>query len=137
MTNTPKTITGISAGSSRLDGEGVKFRLETVAGNADFECDRTRLHNIIQYLIWVADDAAKKRTGSKLVPLPTGRLEGVSPLPCTEVGCMTWQDPDTVLLIIRNFDYDFGFELDKKMLRDLERAFGQTAQALEADPRPH
>ena len=139
MANELHRILRLSKGASTGDGSKIKFRVETKDGRAfDFVIEFSELQNFFQYLAYVAEDASKKRTHDKPQPIDVGAHSETSPLPATHLGLIVADTQDTVLLVVRNYDFDLAFHVDAKKLDDLSRDLGQIAATLKAQSdKPH
>jgi hypothetical protein len=93
------------------------------------------LQNVIQWLCFLAQNAAKKRTSGKHKPQDNGERVEVAPIPITSDNVILGNDPSEIVLVLRMYDFDLGFQLDAQNVAYLKNGFAQIEQMLSVAPK--
>ena len=121
----------LSQGASSHDGKAIRLRIEAEdVAPLDVAIPASQIGDIIQYLAYLAHDAAAKRGPAKTFD-PT---LNVPPIPATQLALMLGP-PGSAILVVRLFDFDLAFELPLAELQRVLPSFAQTVATLATEPK--
>lgn len=134
-------ISDVSDVSVSADGETIKLTIMTNNGaSLPLSFQHVEFTAFLQNMIGVGAQASEHRTRGKPEPIAIGPTPPkFSPHSlATQIGLAELPDRSAMFLVVRLFDMDLSFRVEKPTLRRLAQAFGQAVQALDADEsKPH
>lgn len=117
------------------DGKTVNLTLRTNNGAAlPLTFQHAVFTQFISNLIGVGAAASQRRTGGKRIPI-SGMSQPTmfDPSPATSFALAESADRSQMFFVVRLFDMDLSFAVEKFTLKQLAETFGQAVQALDAD----
>lgn len=129
----PLTISHFLRFEMNADGSKYAFQIDTTQNvSIDLELASDRLGPIVQFL--VANAAATGRQLYEQTHVHKEQPENVVPIPTEAFGLVPGPSPDTMLLLVRLYGFDLGFEIPIWMLAEFGDRISRTAEELASTP---
>lgn len=133
-------LKGVSNVFMGPDGKTINLTLTTNNGaTLPLTFQHAAFTEFISNLIRVGAAASQQRTGGKRVPF-SGMSQPTmfNPSPATTFALAESADRSQMFFVVRLFDMDLSFDVEKSELKQLAGTFAQAVQALDADEtNPH
>lgn len=133
MPNEIKRLLRLSEGCAKLDGSAIKLKMEFLdAESATVEMQQEAIQDTIQYLVYLAMDAAAKRNA----PTSFKRDEriNVAPIPASHMGLMLGEQGSAIVLLNLH-GLRLGFQLPLEELLAARASFAQIVETLASEPK--
>jgi hypothetical protein len=113
------------------DGITISMKIKTKGGNTL----PVRFHHdaftaFVQSLIGIGAQASEHRTSGQRIPIGTGPQPKLSPL-CLATQCSFAGKPQNMYLVVRLYDMDVAFRVEKPTIQRLQSACIQATKAID------
>ncbi|MGH6889812.1 MAG: hypothetical protein ACREHF_11570 [Rhizomicrobium sp.] len=129
----PLTISHLVRFEMNADGSKYAFQIDTKQGvSIDLELAAERLGPIVQFL--VANAAATGHQLYEQTHVHKEQAENLAAIPTEAFGLVPGPTPDKMLLLVRLYGFDLGFEIPTAMLAEFGDRISRTAEEIPGNP---